>query len=55
MTAGSATLTALAAAVLATLVWWIAGKLGARDWLALGLFGLVLVLVILAGPLVRLP
>lgn len=55
MTVGSATFTALAAAVLATLIYWIARRLGASDWLAVGLFGFFLVLVILAGPLVRLP
>lgn len=55
MTAGSATLTALAAAALATLVYWIARRLNAPDWLVMLLFGLVLVLVVLAGPLVRLP
>jgi len=55
MTVGSATLTALAAAVLATLVYWIARRLAAPNWLCMGLFGLILVLVVLTGPLVRLP
>lgn len=55
MTVGSATITALAAAALATLVWWICGRLAAPAWLTMLLFGLVLVLVVLAGPLVRLP
>lgn len=55
MTAGSATLTALAAAALATLVYWIARRLTAPDWLCMFLFGLFLVIVVLAGPLIRLP
>lgn len=55
MTFGSATLTAAAAAALAALVWWAAGRLGAPAWLSMFLFGLFLVLVALAGPLVRLP
>ena len=54
MTFGPATVLALVAALLATLVWWLVrGRL--PDWAALFLFGLILVLVILAGPLVRLP
>jgi len=55
MTIGSATLTALAAALLATLEWWIAGRLSAPGWVTMLVFGLLLVLVVLAGPLVRLP
>ena len=51
MSVGTTTITALIAAALATLVWWV----GAPAWLALLLFGVVLVLVVLAGPLVRLP
>lgn len=54
MTAGTLTLTAAAAALLATLVWWLVRN-RLPDWAALFLFGLVLVLVVLAGPLVRLP
>lgn len=54
MAIGSLTLTALAAAVLATIVWWLV-KNRVPDWAAMLLFGLVLVLVVLAGPLVRLP
>lgn len=54
MSFGPATVIAFAAAALATLVWWLAkGRL--PDWACLFLFGLILVLVILAGPLVRLP
>lgn len=55
MTIGSATLTALTAALFATLLWWVCGKLGASGWVGMLVYGLVLVLVILAGPLVRLP
>lgn len=55
MTAGPATLLAAIAAALATLVWWVAKRLGAPDWLGLFLLGFILVLVVLAGPLVRLP
>ena len=55
MSVGSATLTAIAAALLATLGWWIAGRLSAPGWVCQFLFGLLLVLVVLAGPLVRLP
>ena len=54
MTFGTATLTAAAAALLATLVWVLtAGRL--PDWARMFLFGLLLVVVVLAGPLVRLP
>lgn len=55
MTVGNATITAFIAAALATLVWYIARRLGCPDWLVMLLFGLALVLVLLAGPLVRLP
>lgn len=54
MTAGPATLLALAAAIFAALAWWLV-KDRLPDWAALLVFGLVLALVILAGPLVRLP
>jgi len=54
MTAGPATLLALVAAALATLIWWLLrGRL--PDWALQFVFGFILVLVILAGPLVRLP
>lgn len=55
MTIGPATLLAIIAAALATLIWWVAKRLAAPDWLCMFLFGLLLVLVMLAGPLVRLP
>lgn len=55
MTIGPATLLGIIAAALATLVWWIASRLAAPAWLALFLFGLILVVVMLAGPLVKLP
>lgn len=56
MTVGSITITALAAAALATLVWGACKTLQpAREWLRILLFGLFLVLVVLAGPLIRLP
>lgn len=54
MTAGPATLLALVAAALATLVWWLVRN-RLPDWACMLLFGLILVLVVLAGPLVRLP
>jgi len=54
MTIGPATLIAAIAAALATLVWWLLRN-RIPDWLALFLFGLVLLLVFAAGPLVRLP
>jgi hypothetical protein len=55
MTIGSSTVLAIVAAALATLVWWVAGRLNAPGWACQFLFGAVLVLVLLAGPLVRLP
>lgn len=55
MTAGPATLTALIATVLATLAYVIVKRVGGPDWLAMALFGLLLVVVVLAGPLIRLP
>lgn len=55
MTIGSATLTAVAAAILATLGWWICGRLALPAWVGIFVYGLLLVLVLLAGPLVRLP
>lgn len=53
MTFGPASLLALAAAALATLLWWLAR--GRNEVLAVFLFGLALALVVLAGPLVQLP
>lgn len=55
MTIGPATIIAILAAALATLVWWIAARLNAPAWACMFLFGVILVLVVLAGPLVRLP
>lgn len=55
MTVGSATLTALAAALLATLGWWVCGRLGAPAWVGMLAYGILLVLVLSVGPLVRLP
>ncbi len=55
MTIGPATIMAIIAAALATLLWWVAGRLALPAWLGMFLFGVGLALVILAGPLVRLP
>lgn len=55
MTIGSATITALAAAVLATLGWWVCGRLNAPAWVGMLVYGILLVLVLLVGPLIRLP
>lgn len=55
MTIGPASMLALISAVLATLIYWLARRINLADWLCLGLFGFVLVLVATAGPLVRLP
>jgi predicted cobalt transporter CbtA len=55
MSIGSTTLLAIAAAALATLLWWIATRLNAAGWVCMFLFGVALALVVLAGPLIRLP
>lgn len=55
MTIGPATIMAIVAAVLATLLWWIGKRLALADWACMFLFGVALALVVLAGPLVRLP
>jgi hypothetical protein len=55
MTIGPATIMAIIAAALATLLWWIAARLALPAWLGMFLFGVGLALVILAGPLIRLP
>ncbi len=52
---GPATIMAIIAAVLATLLWWIASRLALPAWVGMFLFGIGLALVILAGPLIRLP
>lgn len=55
MSVGPATIMALVAAVLATLIWWIGKRIALPDWACMLLFGLFLALVILAGPLIKLP
>ncbi len=55
MSVGPATIMAIIAAALATLLWWIAARLALPAWACMFLFGVALVLVALAGPLVRLP
>ena len=54
MTIGPATIMAIIAAALATLLWWIAAKAALPAWVAMFLFGVALALVILAGPLKQL-
>jgi len=55
MSIGPATLLAIIAAALATLLWWIAGRVGLPAWLGMFLFGVALALVVIAGPILRLP
>jgi hypothetical protein len=55
MSVGPATIMAIIATVLATLLWWIAARLSMPAWVCMFLFGMGLAVVILAGPLVRLP
>lgn len=57
MTVGPAFILALAAAALATGVWWIIHqpKPAGIQTVALFVFGLLLALVVLAGPLIKLP
>lgn len=55
MTLGPATLLAIVAAALATVVYVVGRRLSLPDWLVMFLFGALLVLVLLAGPLIRLP
>ena len=55
MSIGPATVLAIIAAALATLLWWIAAKLNAPAWLGMFLFGAALALVMIAGPLIKLP
>jgi hypothetical protein len=55
MTIGPATILAIVAAALATLLWWIAARLALPAWVGMFLFGIGLAVVILAGPLIRLP
>lgn len=55
MTVGSATISAAIAAALATIVFYLCRRLGANEYAAMFLYGLCLVLVVLAGPLIKLP
>lgn len=55
MTIGPSTIIALIAAALATLGWWVCKKFVLPDWVGMLVFGLLLVLVMLVGPLIRLP
>lgn len=57
MTAGPATLLALVATILATLVWYLVlqPKPNFNAVIAQFLFGGLLALVVLAGPLIKLP
>lgn len=56
MTAGPATILALAAALLAAACWWLIRKpVPTVEVVAMFVFGLALAVVVLAGPLVRLP
>ena len=55
MTIGPATVLSIIAAALATLLWWAATRLALPAWVGMFLFGLALALVIIAGPLIRLP
>jgi hypothetical protein len=55
MTFGSASVNAIVAAALATLVYYVCDRLGANVYLKMFLFGFFLVLVMLAGPLIKLP
>lgn len=55
MTVGSATVSAVIAASLATIVFYVCRRLGANEYVTMFLYGVALVLVVLAGPLIRLP
>lgn len=55
MSVGPVTIFAIIAAALATLLWWIAVRLALPAWVGMFLFGIALALVILAGPLIKLP
>jgi len=55
MSIGPATIIALMAAVLATLGWYVTSRLTARGWLAMLVYGVLLVLVLTVGPLIKLP
>lgn len=51
MVIGATLLLALGAAALGTLVWWVAGRLGAYAWVALLLGLAVFGFILLAGPI----
>lgn len=57
MTFGPATILAIMAATLATLLWWLVNgrPAGFVPVFAMWLFGMALALVVLAGPLIKLP
>jgi len=55
MSIGPATILAIIAAALATLFWWAAARLALPLWVGMLLFGIGLALVIIAGPLIKLP
>ena len=55
MTIGPATILAIIAAALGTLLWWAAGRLALPAWACMFLFGIGLAVVMIAGPLIRLP
>lgn len=55
MSIGPATALAIIAAVLATLLWWVAARLALPAWVGMFLFAVGLALVIIAGPLIKLP
>ncbi len=55
MSVGPATILAAVAAALATLLWWVGARLALPAWVGMFLFGVGLALVILAGPLIKLP
>lgn len=55
MTIGQNTILALSAALLATLGFFITARLTARMWVAILVNDVLLVLVLLVGPLIRLP
>lgn len=55
MTIGPASLLAIIAAALATLSYWVCKRLGANEYITMFIYGFLLVLVMLAGPLIKLP
>ncbi len=55
VTIGPATVLAIIAAALGTLLWWVAARLALPAWVGMFLFGIGLAVVMIAGPLIRLP